>query len=87
MMTTELVTLYTTRWCPDCTRAKSFLKARGIAYREVNIEDDKSAEEIVIKANDGRRKVPTLEVGGHYFACSPFDPEQLAAELNIPLNL
>ena len=86
MMTTELITMYTTRWCPDCRRAESFLKERGVAYREVNIEDDESAEEIVIKANDGKRKVPTIEVCGRYFACSPFDPEQLAAELNIPLN-
>ena len=85
-MSPEPITMYTTRWCPDCTRAKSFLEKRGVAYREVNIEDDESAEEIVIKANDGKRKVPTLEVGGRYFACSPFDPEQLATELNIPLN-
>ena len=39
-----------------------------------------------MEANNGLRKVPTLEVGGRYFACSPFDPEELAAELNIPLN-
>jgi glutaredoxin len=85
-MTTGPITIYTTQGCPDCQRAKTFLKERGVAYREVNIEEDASAEEIVIKANDGKRKVPTLEVGGRFFACSPFDPEQLAAKLNIPLN-
>jgi mycoredoxin len=82
----ESITMYTTQWCPDCRRAKSFLKERGVAFREVNIDEDESAEEIVIRANDGKRKVPTLEAGGRFFACSPFDPEQLAAELNIPLN-
>ncbi|MGB2669757.1 MAG: glutaredoxin family protein [Candidatus Acidiferrum sp.] len=82
----EIVTMYTTAWCPDCRRAKSFLKERGVEFREVNIEGNPSAEEIVVKANDGKRKVPTLEIGGRYFACSPFDPEQLAEELNIPLN-
>jgi len=82
----EPITIYTTRWCPDCSYAKSFLRERGVAYREVNIEEDEAAEEIVIKANDGLRRVPTLEVDGRYFACSPFDPEQLASELNIPLN-
>jgi mycoredoxin len=82
----EPITMYTTQWCPDCRRAKSFLKERGVAFREVNIEEDHSAEEIVIRANDGKRKVPTFEAGGRFFACSPFDPEQLAAELNIPLN-
>jgi mycoredoxin len=84
--TMEPITIYSTTWCPDCRRAKSFLKERGVEFREVNIEEDESGEEIVIRANNGKRKVPTLEVGGRYFACSPFDPEQLAAELNIPLN-
>ena len=80
------ITMYTTAWCPDCRRAKNFLKERGVEYREVNIDEVESAEEIVIKANDGKQVVPTFEVGGRYFACSPFDPEQLASELNIPLN-
>jgi mycoredoxin len=82
----ETLTMYTTAWCPDCRRTKKFLKERGVEFREVNIEEDPSAEEIVIKANDGKRKVPTLEIGGRYFACSPFDAEQLAEDLNIRLN-
>lgn len=82
----EPITMYSTAWCPDCRRAKTFLKERGVFFREVNIEEDPAGEEIVIKANNGLRKVPTLEVGGRFFACSPFDAEQLAEELNIPLN-
>ena len=54
--------MYTTNWCPDCRRVKSFLTQRGISYREINIEDDDTAEEIVIKVNKGKRKVPTLKV-------------------------
>jgi mycoredoxin len=82
----EPITMYTTTWCPDCRRTKAFLKERGVPYREVNIEEDESAEEIVIRENGGKRKIPTLEVGGRFFACSPFDAEQLAEELGIPLN-
>lgn len=82
----EPITMYTTRWCPDCVRAKYFLKQRGLAYREVNIEEDESAEAIVLKANHGKRKVPTLQVGDRYFACSPFNAVKLAAELKVPLN-
>ena len=80
------ITMYSTSWCPDCRRAKSFLKERGVEFREVDIEKDPAAEELVIKVNNGKRKVPTLEVGGRYFACSPFNPAQLASELNLPLN-
>lgn len=82
----EPLTMYTTAWCPDCWRAKTFLKERGVVFREIDIEKDPSAEEVVLKANDGRRKVPTMEIGGRYFACSPFDAEELAENLNIPLN-
>jgi len=82
----EIVTLYTTAWCPDCRRTKSFLQDRGVEFREVSIEGNPSAEEIVLKANNGKRKVPTLEIGGRYFACSPFDAEQLADDLGISLN-
>jgi mycoredoxin len=80
------ITMYTTNWCPDCRRAKSFLEERGVEFREINIEKDPAAEEIVMTANSGKRKVPTLQVGDRYFACSPFNAAQLASELNIPLN-
>jgi glutaredoxin len=82
----EPVTIYSTGWCPDCRRAKTFLKERAVAFHEVNIEEDPEAEEIVLRANHGRRKVPTLKVGQRYFPCSPFSAHKLAEELNIPLN-
>jgi len=80
------VTMYTTNWCPDCRRAKNFLKERGVDVREVNIEEDPDAEDLVIRVNHGRRRVPTLQVGDRYFACSPFNAVQLASELDVPLN-
>jgi mycoredoxin len=82
----EALTLYCTRWCADCRRTKQFLRERKIAFREVNIDETPGAEEIVLRANNGRRKVPTIEVDGRYFACSPFDPYQLAEQLDLPLN-
>lgn len=80
------ITLYCTRWCADCRRAKQFLEERGVAYSEVNIDEIPEAADVVLRVNNGRRKVPTVLVNGRYFACSPFDPYQLAEELNIPLN-
>lgn len=85
-MANELITMYTTTFCPDCRRAKTFLRDRGLAFREVNIEEDERAEELVLQANRGKRKVPTFAVGGRYFACSPFSAAQLAIELGVPLN-
>ncbi len=80
------IILYTADWCSDCRRAKRFLRERGISYREVNIDEDVEAEELVLRVNDGRRKIPTIQVDNRFFACSPFDPYQLSEELRIPLN-
>jgi mycoredoxin len=82
----DLITIYSTGWCPDCRRAKAFLRERGFRFQEVNIEEDPESEAIVLRANDGRRKVPTLKVGERYIACSPFNAQRLADELKIPLN-
>ncbi len=82
----EPVTIYSTGWCPDCRRVKNFLNERGVEFREINIEEDEEGEELVLRVNNGKRKVPTLKVGERYFACSPFNARKLADELRIPLN-
>ena len=82
----EPITIYSAGWCPDCRRVKNFLKDRGVEFREVNIDEDEESEELVLRVNNGRRKIPTLKVGERYFACSPFSASKLAEELNIPLN-
>ncbi len=76
--------MYTTSSCGDCRRAKRFLESRHVPYEEINIEENPAAAEFVVQANKGQRSVPTFEVGGRFFSCSPFDPETLARELNIP---
>ena len=34
------IRIYTTRWCGYCVRAKALLDSRGLAYEEVDLEDD-----------------------------------------------
>lgn len=80
------ITIYSTTCCGDCRRVKQFLSERGIAFREVDIDETPEAEAIVLRVNNGRRKVPTIETDGRFFACSPFDPYRMAEELQIPLN-
>jgi mycoredoxin len=80
------ITMYSTAWCGDCRRAKLFLRERHVPFREVNVDEDPDAEDLVVRVNEGRRTVPTFEVDGRSFSCSPFDPYKLSNELNIPLN-
>jgi glutaredoxin len=82
----KAIVVYGAPWCPDCRRVKYFLKERSMEFEDVNIEESREAEELVLRVNHGRRRVPTLKVGDRYIACSPFNPLQLAKELQIPLN-
>ncbi|AFM16223.1 Glutaredoxin-like protein [Mycolicibacterium chubuense NBB4] len=55
------VTMYTTSWCGYCVRLKKALKNEGIAFTEVNIEEDPAAAEFVGSVNGGNHVVPTIK--------------------------
>lgn len=55
-----MLTMYTTSWCGYCVRLKHLLEREGIAFAEVNIEQDETAAERVMQVNGGNRTVPTL---------------------------
>ena len=59
-MTSGTFTMYTTPWCGYCHRLKSQLDREGISYDVVDIEQDPSAAEVVMTANNGNQTVPTL---------------------------
>lgn len=52
-------TLYTTTWCPFCSRLKKLLDEKEIGYTEVDVEADADAAAFVESVNDGNRVVPT----------------------------
>jgi mycoredoxin len=55
------VIMYTTPWCGYCNRLKTVLKASGISYDEVDIEQDTAAAQFVGSVNGGNHTVPTLK--------------------------
>jgi mycoredoxin len=55
-----MLTMYSTTWCGYCMRLKRMLDREGIAYSEVNIEEDESAADFVMSVNGGNRTVPTV---------------------------
>ena len=77
------IKMYTTSWCGDCRMAKMFLAEKGINYEEINIEETPGAAEIVMQANNGKRKVPTLDIEGRFVAVSPFNRRQLEEALGL----
>ncbi len=73
--------MYTTTWCGDCRVAKTALNRLGVAFEEVNIENDPAAADYVMAVNHGRRSVPTLVYGGDAASLSGFSRAKLDAFL------
>ncbi len=57
------VTIYTTRICPYCVAAKQLMKARGIAYDEVDVSAD-HAKRTWLAETTGRKTVPQIFISG-----------------------
>lgn len=57
------ISLYGADWCPDCRRAKNFLKENNIAFTFIDVDLDKEATARVESINNGKRIIPTVLIG------------------------
>ncbi len=81
----DQIILYGADWCPDCQRAKSFLKEHNIKYQFVDVDLDKEATAKVEKINNGKRIIPTVIVSEKSYT-NPDNPT-LASVLGINENI
>jgi mycoredoxin len=52
--------MYSTPWCGYCQRLKAQFGREGIAFEEVDIEQDPAAAAMVEQVNGGNQTVPTI---------------------------
>lgn len=57
------VTIYTKSWCPHCRRAKALLEAKGVGFREIDVEQSVAALEEMVARSGGRGTVPQVFIG------------------------
>jgi glutaredoxin 3 len=57
------VTVYSTTYCPYCTRAKALLSKKGAAFDEVDVTERADLRAWLIEAT-GQRTVPQIFVNG-----------------------
>ncbi len=57
------VTVYSTPTCPYCVRAKDFLKANNIVFKNVDVSADEAAANEMAKKS-GQMGVPVIDVEG-----------------------
>jgi glutaredoxin 3 len=63
MNETNKVLIYTGPSCPFCVAAKSLLKSKNVSFDEINLGDDPSKMDEMLKKSGGRRTVPQIFIG------------------------
>ncbi len=58
------VEVYSTSYCPYCVRAKSLLRAKGVAFAEIDVSDDAELRARMVELAGGRRTVPEIFING-----------------------
>jgi glutaredoxin 3 len=54
--------MYATGWCPYCTRARQLLAAKGVVWREIDV-DAVSGARAEMRARSQRTTVPQIFIG------------------------
>lgn len=66
------IEIYTTMFCPFCTRAKSLLKSKGVAFEEVDVTSDLKRRQEMAKRSEGAQSVPQIFIDGEHIGDCDF---------------
>ena len=69
------IVMYCNKWCPDCRRARAWLKARDLDYVEVDVYAFPGAAAKVRQWANGNLVTPTFDIDGTIVV--DFDPQRL----------
>lgn len=69
------VELYTTMWCPFCTRARALLQRKGVVFSDIDVEEHPQRRAEMVRRAEGRSTVPQIFINGEHIGGS----DELAA--------
>ena len=75
------VVMYCNGWCPDCKKARLWLKERNIEYTEVDLYTTPGAPDQVREWTGGDLVTPTFDIDGTIII--DFNEEELAKTLKV----
>lgn len=58
------VIMYATQWCPYCQAARQLLKAKGVSFTEIDVNDDPRLRAEMMQKAGGRHTVPQIFING-----------------------
>lgn len=71
----NIITVFGTWWCGDCTRVRKYLDRNSIEYKWIDIDKDGDGESFVLATNNGMRSVPTIVFIDNSILVEPTDNE------------
>lgn len=69
------VEMYTTMFCPYCSRARALLQRKGVAFDDIDIAEGPGRREEMLRRAGGRTSVPQIFINGEHIGGS----DELAA--------
>ncbi|MFH5926604.1 glutaredoxin 3 [Roseomonas xinghualingensis] len=58
------IEIYTTPFCPYCSRAKALLTRKGVTFQEIDAPNGSEARRTAIERSGGRTTVPQIFIDG-----------------------
>jgi glutaredoxin-like YruB-family protein len=80
---THRVIVYSSPTCVWCMRAKTYLRTRGVPFRDVDVSRDPAAARNLVRRT-GQMGVPVIEVDGRPIV--GFDQAQIDSALGLLAN-
>ncbi|MDY6799540.1 MAG: glutaredoxin 3 [Pseudomonadota bacterium] len=81
------VTIYTTRFCPYCVRAKRLLDSKQVSYHEIPVDSDNEQRQIMMERSQGHT-VPQIFINEeHVGGCDELYALEAAGQLDQRLGL
>jgi len=64
------IDVYTSPFCPYCSRAKRLLSEKGVAFAEIDLMAEPGRRSEMLERSGGRTSVPQIFIGGtHVGGC------------------
>jgi glutaredoxin 3 len=80
------VEIYSTSYCPYCTRAKALLRSKGVRFEELDVTDDPALRAKMVELAGGRRTVPEIFINGENIGgCDELYALEQSGELDLLL--
>lgn len=85
-MSEPKVVIYSTGWCPYCSRARQLLKNKGVEFDEIDVDARPEARR-EMTARSGRTSVPQIFIGTtHVGGCDDLHALEASGRLDTLLN-